>query len=621
MTWNQGKTLYGDRYVIEALLGKGETGITYLAKTQKGKFIAIKTIKDEIFNNPYFVEFADKYRRDFRDEALRIALCRHPHIFEIENVFDEGNLPCIAMEYVEGENLSDRIKKQGILSETEALVYLWQVGEALMAVHEKGLLHRDVKPDNIIVRSVPGKEPEAVLIGFAIAREFIPNEAIVHTAAGSNGFAPMEQYAEKAKRGEFTDIYSLAATLYYLLTAQVPIPAPTRAAKIALNPPEQFNPSISDRVRAAILKGMEFDPENRPQSVQEWLEMFGDRPVSVSAQSEGKRQDISLQIDREDIDYTQLRDLLAAGKWRDADAETRAIILKILGREAGAWENVTEIENFPCSHLNNIDRLWVEYSQGRFGFSVQKSVWQEIAGTDEIDYPTYQSFLERMGWVVDGSWLAWHELTFNFNAPIGHLPVGLARGRLDFGVAFLSRIHRCQPQESVGVLTDDLMSEKGINYARLRDLLAAGKWREADEETVVVMLAVSGKDRGDRLSSEDINKFPCTDFRTINQLWVKYSQGRFGFSVQKSIYFDVAKQVEERMGKEQKYYKAIWRDFSKTVGWNVNGQSLYYNELNFSLEAPNGHFPVLWCVKFKVEVVGVGLWRETFFNRAHACQL
>ena len=620
MAWRRGKKLYGDRYIIERELGKGGTGITYLAKTKKGKFVAVKTLKDEIFNDPYFSEFTNKYQNDFRDEALRLALCRHPHIVQIENVFNEGNLPCIAMEYVEGENLRDRVKEQGPLSETEALTYVWQIGEAVMAIHEKGLLHRDVKPRNIIVRPSVDGETEAVLIDFGIAREFIPELAVTHTAAGSNGFAPIEQYAEKARRGEYTDIYSLAGTLYYLLTAQVPIPAPTRAAKIALNRPEEFNPSISDRVGAAIIKGMEFEPEKRPQLMQEWLELLGDRPLSVKADAKTEPEETKLQTSTEAIDYTKLQNLLAAGKWKDADTETRVIMMTILGREMAAWESQEEIESFPCHHLNTIDRLWIKYSRGRFGFGIQKQIWREMGGRDNADGVIYNQFLERMGWVVDGSWLAWHEFTFNFNAPLGHLPMGLARGKVDFGIAFLALVESCQTSEGDSEsLTQKIEVPEQIDYRKLRDLLAAEKWREADEETVAIMLKIAGKSKEDRLSIEDLENFPCSELKILDELWDKCSEGRFGFKVQKSIYFDVVKRVEERMGGEKKYYKAIWQDFSDALGWRVDGRSLYYNELNFSLDAPRGHWPVLWCIKFKVEVVGVGLWRETFFDRVDSC--
>lgn len=171
MVWNPGQKLFGDRYIIETELGKGGIGITYLAKNRRGKLRVIKTYREEIFNNPVWIPHRDKLRHDFTDEALRLALCRHPHVVQVENVFDEENLPCMAMEYIEGEDLGKRITQKGALPEAEALLYIRQIGDALTLIHERGLLHRDLKPSNIMMRA--GK-PEAVLIDFGIARQFIP---------------------------------------------------------------------------------------------------------------------------------------------------------------------------------------------------------------------------------------------------------------------------------------------------------------------------------------------------------------------------------------------------------------------------------------------------------------
>lgn len=289
-----GQLLYGGRYVIETQLAQGGFGITYLAKDRKGNSVVIKTLKDEVLTDPDLTQFRDKFQRDFRNEALRLALCRHPHIVQVENSFHEGQFPCIAMEYIEGEELRWRVKNRGSLSESEALLYIQQIGEALAVMHDKGLLHRDVKPHNIIIRS--GK-PEAVLIDFGIAREFIPDLTQAHTLAVSNGFAPIEQYAEQARRGEYTDVYALAATLYYLLTQKVPTAAPARAAKMPLEPPQQLNPTISNTVNQAILKGMAFEPEERPQSVQKWLELLKLEGINTIEPLLQERQAIPLSLE------------------------------------------------------------------------------------------------------------------------------------------------------------------------------------------------------------------------------------------------------------------------------------------------------------------------------------
>ena len=175
------------------------------------------------------------------------------------------------MEYIDGGNLETLVKNQGGFSEVEAIRYIYQVGSALSYIHERGILHRDVKPANIMVRS---ETNEAVLIDFGLARDFVEDKTQMHTNSRTEGFAPIEQYSRNAKRGAYTDVYALAGTLYYILTLQVPFPAQFRQQGINLVPPQQHNSKISDRTNLVILKGMELLAENRPDSIAQWLNML-----------------------------------------------------------------------------------------------------------------------------------------------------------------------------------------------------------------------------------------------------------------------------------------------------------------------------------------------------------
>ena len=130
-----------------------------------------------------------------------------------------------------------------------------------------------------------------------------------------------------------------------------------------------------------------------------------------------------------------------------------------------------------------------------------------------------------------------------------------------------------------------LVSVRGVNYEKLRDLLATGKWKEADEETERCMLKVARREKEGWLRIEDIDNFSCEDLRTIDQLWIKYSNGKFGFSVQKQIY--------QNMGGTRQYDSQIWEAFCDTVGWRQRGKWLYWDDLTFSLDTDcTGHLPV-----------------------------
>ncbi|MBW4631198.1 MAG: protein kinase [Iphinoe sp. HA4291-MV1] len=270
MIINPGQSLFGGRYVIERELGKGGIGITFLAKNRRGELRVVKTFREDIFNSPTCRPYQNKLRDDFKNEALRLSLCRHPHIVQVENVFDEGDFPCMAMEYIEGEDLGDRIKQKGVLPEAEALRYIQQIGDALTLVHDRGLLHRDLKPSNIMMRA---DKAEAVLIDFGIARQFISGANQRLTVGYTPGYAPPEQYNSEVEAGEYIDVYALAATLYHLLTRFPPIVANQRK-QFTLQPPKDINLNVSDRVNDAIMRGMALNYRYRPQSVQEWLDLL-----------------------------------------------------------------------------------------------------------------------------------------------------------------------------------------------------------------------------------------------------------------------------------------------------------------------------------------------------------
>ncbi|MEH2407984.1 GUN4 domain-containing protein [Nostoc sp.] len=145
-----------------------------------------------------------------------------------------------------------------------------------------------------------------------------------------------------------------------------------------------------------------------------------------------------------------------------------------------------------------------------------------------------------------------------------------------------------QPQPTQ---TDDLASEKGIDYTRLRDLLVAQEWEQADEETYQVMIKVLGKNKGHIFTVEEMKSFPCTDLHTIDNLWVKHSAGHFGFSIQQKIYLSVGDPLDGD------FYQDIWRKFGDKIGWRVNEIWICGcdedEEINFDISSPEGHLPVV----------------------------
>lgn len=428
MGWKSGDRLQNGKYIIDTELHCGGFGITYLATTAAHQKVVIKTLNQKRRNQPDF----NKHQQDFLNEALCLAKCNHSHIVKVEELILETDCWCTVLEYIEGNNLGDWIEEKGALPEAEAIRYIQQIGAAIAHVHQQGFLHRDIKPLNIIICQ---SEAKAVLIDFGIARDFSQNSTQVHTEYVSKGFAPIEQYDRRSQRGAYTDIYGLAATLYALVTGKKPESSIIRDRHItkyqsdSLVPPKKLNSKLSDRTNQAILTGMSIEPESRPQSIQDWVKLLESDIDLIQFNSTSISWSSAVGFD-----YSNLEKLLSSGEWKTADQETAKIILEILGNQTAGKIKPEEIKKIPCRDLRTLDQLWTEYSEGRFGFSLQNRIWRKLD-------KNYENFGEQVGWLVSASWLPYAQLTFNLTAPLGHLPSWGRRGKLWPSLA--TKIRKC----------------------------------------------------------------------------------------------------------------------------------------------------------------------------------
>lgn len=289
-----GTTLCNGKYTIEKKLGAGGFGIAYKAvqnglcrdvcikeyfpagkcvRNTRLKTVLAQGVSDELF---------EKYRQAFVREAKVLADLHHPNIVDVIDVFDENSTSYMVMVYIEGQSLQSIIEKKGRLSYDDAVNYMAQVTEAVGYVHAHHILHRDIKPDNIMITS----DSRAILIDFGSAREFQHDKTQAQTSMLTLGYAPIEQHTTNSRKGSYTDIYAIGATLYFILTGQVPLDAAARMTE-KMPEPKKLNPDIPDAANRTIMKAMQIKAENRHQSVQEFMnDLLNIKPSKPIPESE-----------------------------------------------------------------------------------------------------------------------------------------------------------------------------------------------------------------------------------------------------------------------------------------------------------------------------------------------
>ena len=304
MNLPDGHFLQESKYQLTNTIGQGGFGITYLGvwNTEvKGELGKIKTkvpvcIKEYFFKDYCYrdkdshavkvhSETGEKLFGKFKEKLIKeaniLSAVHHPYIVNVLEVFEENNTAYIIMEYIKGCSLKYMLDKEGVLPENKVLKYTHQIGNALDFVHEKNIVHLDIKPGNILI----DRDDNARLIDFGVSKRYDiqEQETSTTTLTLSKGFASIEQYDDEGTQSfsPCPDIYSLGATMYNLLTGVVPVESILRATKKML-PPSAYNSNITSKTEKAILYAMEVKPEERYQLVKELLAAIDIPPYELS---------------------------------------------------------------------------------------------------------------------------------------------------------------------------------------------------------------------------------------------------------------------------------------------------------------------------------------------------
>lgn len=309
-------TLQGGKYRIERVLGQGGFGNTYVGiNTVFNERVAIKEFfmrgvslreDDQISISISVPENKDSFNAQkdkFKKEALRIRQLKNEHIVAVHDLFEENGTAYYVMDYVDGENLAERLKRTGRpLKDSEVRLIFPQILDALKAVHDAGIWHLDLKPANIMIE----KEGNIKLIDFGASKQLNAQKGGATTSTAisyTNGFAPREQMEQNFEKfGPWTDLYALGATLYNLLTRKHP-PLPSdidddeSSDKHLVLP---FPDGVSDDMKQLVLQLMQTNRKRRPQSVSD-LSPLMEQSIKAKIHSEKPVESKTEEIDDSEV--------------------------------------------------------------------------------------------------------------------------------------------------------------------------------------------------------------------------------------------------------------------------------------------------------------------------------
>ena len=274
-------------YEIRYVLGEGGFGLTYLAHDMKlDKPVAIKEYLPADLavrkGDNSVIPKSSGSESDFTwglerflDEARMLARFDHKNIVRVHRFFQAHGTAYIVMEYVDGETLSSLLQREQTLSCQNLLSILNPLLSGLEIVHKSDVLHRDIKPGNIIIRD----SGAPVLIDFGAARQAVGARSRSVTAIVTPGYAPIEQYSTRGRQGPWTDIYALGAICYRAMTGETPIDATERVRRDPLVPlsKQPISEGYPGSFLGAVDRALSIDEEERPQSIGEWRDMFEGR--------------------------------------------------------------------------------------------------------------------------------------------------------------------------------------------------------------------------------------------------------------------------------------------------------------------------------------------------------
>ncbi len=430
-------------YEAIALIGQGGMGRTFRAvdRGRLGQPCAIKQFLPQ-FREAQLMEKAIAL---FESEAAQLkSLGSHPQIPELIAYFEEEGCLYLVQELIEGENLYNELQSQGIFSEAKIYQLLEEILPVLQFIHDRQVIHRDIKPDNIVrkreklnyelrITNYELPVPSLVLVDFGAAKVFTMDTASrTGTLIGSAEYVAPEQARGKAVPQ--SDLYSLGVTCIHLLTGISPFDLYDDTSDRWIWR-EKLQARISSHLANILDRLLARAIANRYRSANEVLQ---DLSSLVNLSSAIAPRAYLQNYSQTYAQIRQLQELLSLGQWQESDRLTNKIILELADKHKIAELTADDIDNIACDVWMAIDQAWMEFSNQHFGWSTQKQIWKSIGGRliyEESTYwefaNIYEKFSDRVGWrrprwlnlgLSPKVWRKYENLIFAIAAPRGHLP-------------------------------------------------------------------------------------------------------------------------------------------------------------------------------------------------------
>ena len=390
------------KYRIVKIIGQGGMGRTFLAiddRHPQKRFCAIK----QFFPQTQDSDSWQKARKLFDLEIHSLEnLNQHAQIPTLYDSFEEEGNHYLVQEWIDGQNLSQIINEQGIFTEAKILEVLRQLLPVLATIHQGKIIHRDVKPENIL----RDREGQIFLVDFGAAK-ILQSQLLRQTGTviGSAEYVAPEQLRGKATYS--SDLYSLGVTCLYLLTGISPFElySDFQDAWVWQDYLTQsISPELTQILNQMIARAISLRYQSARAVIKDLETRVGilTKPV--------------IELPKSKIDLTQLEVYLKQQQWQQANQETAKLLLQAASQEQQNWLETDDLTKISGGDLLSIDRLWSKYSEAKFGFKVQLEIWQNLPNQN------YRAFGSEVGWYKNQRWLLSKRLDYSLAAPEGHLP-------------------------------------------------------------------------------------------------------------------------------------------------------------------------------------------------------